>query len=188
VVRRRRQPTEGGVVGRAGGVGGPRRPLCPPASTVAPSGERLHVPPPGGGEWVIFAGTHVGTFDPRKGRLSVPAAYRQVLAQQEAGEVVLRRGGHADCLDIWPKPQFDAEVAKRIGGLDPFDAEYERVSRRLVAGVEVLRPDAEGRLVLPKALAEQAGLAGEIVFTGRVKFFQVWDAARHAAGAEGVAA
>jgi len=96
---------------------------------------------------------------------------------------VLRRGGHADCLDIWPKPLFDAEVAKRIDALDPFDADYERLTRRLVAGVEVLRPDAEGRMVLPKAMAEAAGLSGEIVFSGRVKFFQVWDAARHAAAA-----
>lgn len=162
------------MVGRAGGVGGPRRPLRPP-----PSGWR--VPPTGGGEFIIFAGTHAGTFDPRKGRLSVPAAYRQVLAQHDAGEIVLRRGGHADCLDIWPKPLFDAEVAKRIEALDPFDADYERLTRRLVAGVEVLRPDAEGRMVLPKAMAEAAGLSGEIVFSGRVKFFQVWDAGRHAA-------
>lgn len=165
-------PAGNGVVGRAGGVGGPCRPQPPQSRHGAPTGA-----------WgtAIFAGTHTGTFDPRKGRLSVPAAFRQVLAQADAGEIVLRRGGLAECLDIWPKPVFEAEVAKRIGDLDPFDADYERLSRRLVAGIEVLRPDAEGRVVLPKPFADRAGLAGEVVFTGRVKFFQVWDAARHAA-------
>lgn len=104
-----------------------------------------------------------------------------MLAQHDAAELVLRRGGHADCLDVWPKPTFDSEVDRRIGTLDSFSVEYERLTRQLLADIEIVRPDAEGRVVLPKRMIEAAGLAGDVVLTGRHRFFQVWDAARHGA-------
>ena len=45
----------------------------------------------------------------------------------------------------------------------------------------MLRPDSEGRLVLPRELIEKAELDGEIAFSGRIRFFQIWNAARLAA-------
>ena len=111
----------------------------------------------------------------------MPAPFRAVLARLNAEEVVLRKSSHSPCIEVWPKPVFDAEVDKRIADLDPFDPSYEKLSRKLVARIHVLRPDGEGRMVLPKDLIEKAELDGEIAFSGRVRFFQIWNAARLAA-------
>jgi len=108
----------------------------------------------------------------------VPALFRGPLSRFESNELIGRKSDHAPCLDIWPKQVFDEEVQRRIGNLDPFSRDYQKRARRLVAHVYPLQPDTESRLVLPRELIEQAGLDGEIVFTGQVKFFQIWNAAR----------
>ncbi len=111
----------------------------------------------------------------------MPALFRAVLNRLNAEEVVLRKSTHSPCIEVWPKPVFDAEVDRRIADLDPFDPAYEKLSRKLVARIHVLRPDSEGRLVLPRELIEKAELDGEIAFSGRIRFFQIWNAARLAA-------
>lgn len=111
----------------------------------------------------------------------MPAPFRAILAGLGAGALVLRVPAHSPCIDLWPQPSFEAEVQKRIAGLDRFHPDYERETRRLVARAQTMIPDAEGRAVLPRDLAERAGLNGEIAFTGRIDYFQIWDAARLAA-------
>jgi MraZ protein len=71
-----------------------------------------------------------------------------------------------------------AEVQRRVEGLSQLSSEYHAVMRKLVARIHTLRPDAEGRIVMPKELAEKAGLDGEIQFSGLGGYFQVWSAAR----------
>ena len=119
-----------------------------------------------------------GTFDAKKGRISVPAMFRAVLSRYDSTELIGRKSDPSPCLDIWPKQVFDEEVQRRIADLDPFARDYEKRVRRLVAHVHPLQPDAEGRVVLPRELIEKAGLDGDIVFSGRYKFFQIWNAAR----------
>jgi len=125
-----------------------------------------------------FAGTFGGTFDAKKGRISVPANFRAVLNRIGAEEIVLRPSRHAPCIEIWPEPAYMAEVQRRVEGLSQLSSEYHAVMRKLVARIHTLRPDAEGRIVMPKELAEKAGLDGEIQFSGLGGYFQVWSAAR----------
>ncbi len=171
------------MVGRAGGVGGPRRPLPRGTSTDAtgrrsPGGRRIRDGPSAGalrGAGSIFAGTVAGTFDAKKARISVPAAFRAALGSQD---LIARKSDHSPCIEMWPKSVFEAEVQRRIADLDPFARDFERQTRRLVAHVHPLAPDSEGRLVMPRELIEKAELGGEVVFTGRYKFFQIWNAER----------
>ncbi|MDO9711243.1 division/cell wall cluster transcriptional repressor MraZ [Paracraurococcus lichenis] len=125
-----------------------------------------------------FAGTIGGTFDAKKGRISVPAPFRAVLNRIGAEEIVLRPSRHAPCIEVWPEPAYMAEVQRRVEGLSPLTGEYQAVMRKLVSRIHTLRPDAEGRLVMPKELAEKAALDGEIAFTGLGAFFQIWSAAK----------
>ncbi|MBX9700920.1 MAG: cell division/cell wall cluster transcriptional repressor MraZ [Acetobacteraceae bacterium] len=114
------------------------------------------------------------TFDPKKARISVPAAFRSALADQGSLELVGRRANHSPCIEIWPKATFDAQVRSRTAHLDPFGREHEKLMRRLVAHAHALQPDAEGRMILPRELIEKAELDGEVVFSGRHGFFQLW--------------
>jgi MraZ protein len=132
----------------------------------------------GGGS--IFVGTVPGTFDAKKARISVPAAFRAVLSRFESNELIGRKSDHSPCLEIWPRATFDEEVQRRIADLDPFARDYEKRVRRLVAHVHPLQPDTEGRTVLPRELSDKAGLDGDIVFSGRLKYFQIWNKVRWA--------
>ncbi|HYZ32576.1 MAG TPA: hypothetical protein VE684_09895 [Crenalkalicoccus sp.] len=80
----------------------------------------------------------------------------------------------------------------RLAALDPFEADYEVESARLVGHVHPVQPDAEGRASLPRDLLEKVELGAEIAFAGRFKLFTIWNAAvlaeREAAGPRGRAA
>lgn len=157
------------MVGRAGGVGGPRRPLIKRGALAR-----------GGGQWAMsgFSGTFGGTFDAKKGRISVPASFRAALSRLGAEEIVLTPSRHAACIDVWPAPAYMAEVERRVEGLSQLSGEYQKIMRKLVSRIHTLRPDAEGRIVMPKELADKAGLDGEISFSGLGAFFQIWSAER----------
>ena len=125
-----------------------------------------------------FAGTFAGTFDAKKGRISVPASFRAVLNRLGAEEIILRPSRHAPCIEVWPEPAYTAEVQRRVEGLSKLSGEYQTIMRKLVARIHTLHPDAEGRSVMPKELAEKAGLDGDIAFSGLGAYFQIWSAAR----------
>jgi MraZ protein len=128
-----------------------------------------------------FAGTIPGNFDAKKGRISVPSAFRSTLAELHADDVILRSSRHLPCIEAWPKPAFMAEFEARVAGLSKLSAEYQSISRKLLGRVHTLHPDAEGRVVMPKELAEKAGLDGEIQFAGRGAYFEIWNGAAFAA-------
>ncbi len=123
-----------------------------------------------------FTDTIGGTFDAKKTRVSVPAAYRQLLTQMGATALVLRKSSHSECIEIWPQPDFEREVNRRIEALDPFAPDYNRRVAKLVGRASTLSPDADGRIVIPAPLIAHAGLEGEVSFAGRAKFFELWHA------------
>ena len=69
----------------------------------------------------------------------------------------------------------------RLSSLDPFmspahdDAAYAIISR-----TQLLPTDEPGRVRLPDAMIEHAGLKDKIVFIGMSQKFQIWDAERFA--------
>ena len=91
-------------------------------------------------------------FDAKKTRLSVPSAFRAVLAQTGDQDIVLRPSNHSPCIDVWPKAVFQAEVERRTKDLDPFSEEFDAVTDGLTVKAFDTRVDADGRVVLPRAL------------------------------------
>ena len=128
-----------------------------------------------------FIGTVPGGFDAKKGRISVPARFRDALSRIGAEEIVLRKSRHMPCIEVWAKPDYMAEVTARVDGLSKLSAEYQAIMRKLVGRVHTLRPDTEGRVVMPKELIDQAALDGDVQFAGRGAYFEIWPAAAYAA-------
>ena len=157
-----------GVVGRAGGVGGPRRPRSKGARGGTGRAQE------GGG--AIFFGAEPVAFDAKKTRLSVPSAFRTVLTQMNEPDLVLRPSNHSPCIDVWPKGVFQTEVDRRIKDLDPFSEEFDAVTDGLTVKAFDARVDSDGRIVLPKALLADVPLDPNAVIVGRRSFFQIWSA------------
>lgn len=115
-------------------------------------------------------------FDAKKTRLSVPSTFRAVLAQTGDPDVVLRPSSHSPCIDVWPKATFQAEVERRTKDLDPFSQEFDEVTDNLTVQAFDVRVDADGRIVVPRALLADLPMDANAVIVGRRSFFQIWPA------------
>lgn len=112
-----------------------------------------------------------------KGRVSVPAPYRAVLAKENFDAVYCYRN-----LDL---PAIDAGGGKLVSTIDgllekipPFSDEYEQLATALYGESDQPKIDGDGRIVLSEALKEHAGITDQVVFVGLGFKFQIWEPAR----------
>jgi len=127
-----------------------------------------------------FMGTLTSRLD-AKGRVSIPAQFRAGL--REAGDtvdLVLRPSHKHPSIEAWPKAAFDA-LAKPMSLLDVFSDEEDDLAFMIYAGSIPMKPDGEGRLVLPEALVRHAGITDQVAFVGLGKKFEIWEPAAQAA-------
>ena len=121
-----------------------------------------------GATWTMLLGEHEHSLDD-KNRLTLPAKLR---AAFEDGVVVTR--GLDGCLFAYPRPAWE-QLADRIKSLDPL-AEGSRVMQRhFFAGAAQGELDKQGRMVLPPALIDHAGLNREITVAGVHDHLEIWD-------------
>jgi MraZ protein len=115
----------------------------------------------------------LGTYSPRldeKGRLFLPAKFRDELA----GGLVMTKGQER-CLYVFSTAEF-GRLTERLGSL-PLSAKGARdYNRVFFASAHDDVPDKQGRLTLPSALREYAGLARECVVIGANTRVEIWDA------------
>ncbi len=127
-----------------------------------------------------FMGTFTSRLD-AKGRVSIPASFRAALREvSEAGELVLRPSHKHSSIEAWPKAAFEA-LAKPMSLLDAFSDEEDDLSFMIYASSVPMKPDGEGRLVLPEGLVGHAGLSEQVSFVGLGKRFEIWEPAALAA-------
>jgi MraZ protein len=124
-----------------------------------------------------FKGTHLVRRDV-KGRVSIPAAFRAVLKGDLAapGPVVLRPSHKHGCIEGWHPATFEVQAAQ-IAQLPRFSDEADDLALTLFSDVADAEPDKEGRIVIPKDLADHAALGEMVAFVGAGDHFQVWDPA-----------
>lgn len=126
----------------------------------------------GDGDVPVFVGTHINKID-RKGRVSVPAAFRGVLASQtQPGIYVMRSIRRVQALDAFAPDAF-ADLANSIS--NPFAAKHEDVTSAIFGAAIHLPCDSEGRMGIPDHLRDFAGIVDQACFIGRGPFFQIWE-------------
>jgi len=118
----------------------------------------------------VFLGTHHPRLD-EKGRLFLPAKFRDELA----GGLVITKGQER-CLYVFTRDEF-ARRAKAIEAA-PLTAKAARdYSRVFFASASDEVPDKQGRITVPPALREYAGLVRDCTVIGANTRVEVWDAA-----------
>ncbi len=118
----------------------------------------------------MFVGTFEHSLDD-KGRVVLPSTFRSYLADR--GFV----SQFDACLGVWTEEGF-ADVAKRLTekireGLAPQDA-----MRAFSANAAEVKPDSQGRILLPHRLRQFAGLDREVVVIGAIDRIEIWDTRR----------
>ena len=119
----------------------------------------------------MFFGEYEHTIDD-KNRLTLPAKYRDALA---AGIVLTR--GLDECLDVYPRGDWDALVEQNLAPLDPFSKEARELKRFFFAAASDAELDKQGRVLVPPALNRHAKLGREVVVAGVHDHLEIWDRA-----------
>lgn len=118
----------------------------------------------------MFAGTHHLTIDD-KGRLAIPARYRQELADSCASQLFITKGPKP-CLEIYPAPVFLA-LAEQIEAMDDRD-EAEILKNWFIGFAVETEIDKQGRILLPPMLRKRTGLKYSALLVGQIRRFDLW--------------
>ncbi|HZN29295.1 MAG TPA: division/cell wall cluster transcriptional repressor MraZ [Xanthobacteraceae bacterium] len=112
-----------------------------------------------------------------KGRVSIPAPFRAVLARDGFEGLY--------CYPTLDRPALDAggnallkEIQALVGRFPPYSEEREQFSAALYGTSEVVKIDGEGRAILTEQLKGHAGIKDEIAFVGLGHKFQIWESGR----------
>ena len=123
----------------------------------------------------MFRGRYQHTIDP-KGRLSVPARFRQALTRYEGTGLVVVPDG--ECLEVYPLPEWERMEAK-LREQSRFNSEVREISRLYVSRAKDVTLDAAGRmLIAPDARRDAALDRNVLIVGGGLDKFEVWDRAR----------
>jgi MraZ protein len=117
----------------------------------------------------MLLGEYEHTIDD-KNRLTLPAKFRSAFAH---GIVVTR--GMDGCLYAYTQGAWDGLVDSRLATLDPLSKEGRRMQRFFFAGAAEGELDKQGRVNVPVALIEHAGLGREVVVAGVNDHVEIWD-------------
>ena len=109
-----------------------------------------------------------------KGRVSIPASFRAVLARDGYDGLCVLPALDHPVLDAGGNALF-AEIDRLLEGLAPYSAERDEISTALLGTSEVLKVDAEGRVILTDSLKSYAGIKDQVTFVGHGHKFQIWE-------------
>ena len=116
----------------------------------------------------MFLGTHNPRLDD-KGRLFLPAKFRDRLAD---GLVVTR--GQERCLYVFPMDEF-MRLAAQMQQAPTTSKAARDYTRVFLSGASDEVPDKQGRVTIPAALRQYAGLSRECTVIGTGAKLEVWD-------------
>lgn len=119
----------------------------------------------------MFLGSHRHNLD-AKGRLAIPARFRDGLA----GGLVLTRGFDR-CIALYPMATWEA-LAVRINELPVADPDVRQFRRLVFSEAVDATPDTQGRILIPLALREFAGIEREAIVIGVHNSVEVWSPER----------
>ena len=104
-----------------------------------------------------------------KGRLMVPARYRDLLA---AGAYITQ--GFDKCLMVMTDAHFK-EVYEVINSMNMADLAARELRRMILSNAYPVEADKVGRILVPQNLREFLGISsGELTVAGQGEYFEVW--------------
>lgn len=119
----------------------------------------------------IFYGNHEQAIDAKR-RLPITAALREFIDSEHDGNsfsALIWADGH---LRLYPREYYLRLIGQSLEK-STSSAEHEAMAK-LYQRACTLRPDAQGRVVLPEKLIADAGLPNEVVLRGINDHIEIW--------------
>ena len=120
----------------------------------------------------MFRGIASLTLD-IKGRLAVPARYRDVLLERCGGHLVITADADR-CLLMYPLPEWEV-IQQKLEGLSNLDSRVRELQRRLIGFAVDTEMDAAGRLLVAPELRKYAEIDRSAALVGQGKKFELWN-------------
>ena len=126
----------------------------------------------------MFKGRYAHTLD-SKGRLSIPSKFRDVLTDHQEDVLILTN--FDSCLLGFTGEEW-ALLEEKIRGQSMFSTMLRQDMRAFVryffSGASECPLDRQGRILIPPALREFAGLEKEVVLLGLANRIEIWSKAK----------
>ena len=113
-------------------------------------------------------------FLDEKGRLAIPARFREVLQTKSNSILVLTN--HDNCLWAFAQDEWDA-IEMKAASMPWLDHAVNTYHRYFISGAQKCAVK-QGRITIPPDLREISGLKKEVVLVGGLKLFEIWDRER----------
>ena len=120
---------------------------------------------------MLFTGTHQHTID-TKGRLSIPAEFRQALMRNNKQPPYLALDD--GCLRLYRHNDYK-KLMEPIIARGQFDSGRKKFSRRLFFNTTAAPIDSQGRILVPQFLREKAHLERDVVLGGAGMTIEIWN-------------
>src|SRR3989441_5863817 len=126
-------------------------------------------------ERLMFRGRYLHTIDP-KGRLSIPAKFRDALRNDYDGRLVVVP--NEVCLEVHPLEEWE-RIEEKLREKSLFDPDVRKLGRLYISRAKDTALDRAGRILIPQDVREQGGLTRDVTLVGGGRrHFEVWDRAR----------
>ena len=111
-----------------------------------------------------------------KNRIRIPARFRKILCGEHDEKTYCFAFGYQGCIYVIPEDLLEEKIEsianEKMG-------EASIASMMFLESVSYAEEDSQGRVVLPQAHREFAGIKKDVVTIGRGKRIEIWAAEKH---------
>jgi MraZ protein len=130
--------------------------------------------------WIMLQGESAVTLDD-KGRVAIPAAYRELVAQTSANRLVVTYNPFEHgCLWIFPEKEWE-RVRDDVNLLPSVKSVHRNLQMKLVGAAAHVEPDGNGRIQLPASQRAATGIEKRAILLGMGNKFELWGEQAHLA-------
>ena len=109
-----------------------------------------------------------------KGRVFIPAVFRKQLQAASEERLVLRKDVFQECLVLYPESVWFETQDQLRRSLNRWNAAQQAVFRQFVCDAEVVVPDGNGRILIPKRYLLMTGIKSDVRFIGMDDTIEIW--------------
>ena len=120
-----------------------------------------------------FLGNIEGKID-AKGRAFLPVVFRKVLTASGEENLVMRKDVFRNCLTLYPESVWNAQLDTLRKRRNRWNATHQQLFRQFASDVELITPDGNGRILIPKRFLLMARIEQAVSFIGVDDVIEIW--------------
>ena len=109
-----------------------------------------------------------------KGRVFIPAQFRKQLQAASEDKLIMRKDVFQECLTLYPESVWNEDLNELRNRLNKWNATHQLIFRQFVSDVEIIVPDNNGRILIPKRYLAMADIQNEVRFIGMDNRIEIW--------------